>query len=137
MKRVTPVFLTAAGFLILLDVVGAVTGQPLGFPYSSLGVVSLVVYFTVGLLAAWWSSFTAGIVAGMAVGFLDGTLGPLAAWLVGPGPVSQTIPEPGIFAYSVAVVTATAAVAGLIGATAGSWLERRRTFRSSGVVPRS
>jgi hypothetical protein len=53
---------------------------------------------------------------------------------VGPGPVDQTVAEPGIFAYQIAVVTGTAAVLGLIGALASNWLERRRIIRS--VVPR-
>jgi hypothetical protein len=42
-----------------------------------------------------------------------------------------------VFAYGIAVVTATAAAAGLIGALAGTWLERRRGLRtSSGVISR-
>jgi len=53
---------------------------------------------------------------------------------VGPGPVDQTVAEPGIFAYQIAVMTGTAGAIGLIGALAGSWLERRRVLR--GVVSR-
>jgi hypothetical protein len=136
MRRVAPIILTASALLVLLDIVGALAGQPLGFPYSRLGVVSLLVYGTVGLFGAWRASFTAGLLAAAIVGFLDGSLGPLVAWLVGAGPVGQTTTEPRIFAYGIAVVTATAAVAGLIGALAGSWLERRRGLRSSGIVPR-
>jgi hypothetical protein len=54
--------------------------------------------------------------------------------MVGAGPVGQTVTEPGVFAYGIAVVTATAAGAGGVGALAGSWLERRRAFRSSSTV---
>jgi hypothetical protein len=136
MRRATPVVLAAAALLVMLDIVGALAGQPLGFPYFQLGAVSLLVYLSVGVLGAWRASFATGVVAAALVGFLDGTLGPLAAWLVGPGPVGQTITEPRVFAYGITVVTATAAAAGLIGALAGSWLERRRGLRSSGVVPR-
>jgi hypothetical protein len=136
MRRVTPIILAASALLVMLDIVGALTGQPLGFPYSPLGVLSLLVYLTVGLLGAWRASFTLGLVAAAIVGFLDGTLGPLLAWLIGPGPVGQTVTEPRIFAYGITVVTATAAAAGLVGTLTGSWLERRRGFRSSGVVPR-
>ncbi|HEY9015619.1 MAG TPA: hypothetical protein VIM84_11215, partial [Gemmatimonadales bacterium] len=75
------------------------------------------------------ANFMSGALAGAIVGVLDGTFGPLAAWLVGPGPVGQTISEPGVFAYGIAVVTATAAAAGMIGALAGVWVERRRTLR--------
>jgi hypothetical protein len=106
-----------------------------GFPYSSLGVVSLLVYLAVGLLGAWRANFTIGVVAAAIVGFLDGTLGPLMAWLIGAGPLGQTITEPRIFAYGITVVTAIAATAGLIGSVTGSWLERRRGLRSSRVVP--
>lgn len=136
MRRVTPIILAASLTLVVLDIAGALAGQPLGFPYSSFGVVSLLIYLAVGLLGAWRANFTVGVVAAAAVGFLDGTAGPLFAWLIGPGPVGQTITEPRIFAYGITVVTATAAAAGLIGALAGTWLERRRGLRSSGVVPR-
>ena len=53
MKRVTPVILAAAGLLVVLDIVGALAEQPLGFPYPPLGVVSLMVYASVGLIGAW------------------------------------------------------------------------------------
>jgi hypothetical protein len=137
MKRVTPVILAAAGLLVALDIVGALAGMPLGFPYSPLGAISLLVYLAVGLLGSVRANVGAGVVAATAVGFLDGTLGPLAAWLAGPGPVGQTITEPRVFAYGIAVVTAAAAGAGLIGAVGAGWLERRRGLRaSSGIVPR-
>jgi hypothetical protein len=136
MRRVTPVVLAASVALVVLDIVGALAGRPLGFPYSSLGVVSLLIYLAVGLLGAWRANFTVGVVAAAVVGFLDATLGPLMAWLIGPGPVGQTVTEPRIFAYSITVVTATAAAAGLIGSLTGTWLERRRGLRSSGVMPR-
>jgi hypothetical protein len=134
MKRVLPILLVGAAVLVLMDVVGALTGRPLGFPYPRLGMVSLLVYFGVGALGAWRGSFSDGLATAILVGLLDGTLGPLAAWIVGPGPVNQTVAEPGIFAYQIAVMTGTAAAVGLVGAVAGSWLERRRVIR--GVVSR-
>lgn len=130
MRRVTPVILAAVGLLVAVDIVGALAGKPLGFPYSALGAVSLLVYLGVGVLAALRASFGVGVFAAAIVGFLDGTFGPLAAWLVGLGPVGQTITEPRVFAYGIAVVTAAAAAAGLVGALAGSWLERRRVLRT-------
>jgi hypothetical protein len=134
MKRVLPILLVGAAVLVLMDVVGALTGRPLGFPYPRLGVISLLVYFGVGAIGAWRGSFNDGLAAAILVGLLDGTLGPLAAWIVGSGPVDQAVAEPGIFAYQIAVMTGTAAAVGLIGALAGSWVERRRVIR--GVVPR-
>ena len=134
MKRVLPILLAGAAVLVLMDVVGALTGRPLGFPYPRLGVVSLLVYFGVGAIGAWRGSFSDGLAAAIVVGLLDGTVGPIAAWIVGPGPVNQTVAEPGIFAYQIAVMTGTAAAVGLVGAVAGSWLERRRVLR--GVVTR-
>jgi hypothetical protein len=135
MRRVTPVILAAAGLLVALDIVGALAQQPLGFPYPSLGVVSLLVYLSVGLYGSWRSGFAIGVLGAVAVGVLDGTLGPLTAWMVGPGPVGQTVNEPGVFAYGIAVVTATAAAAGVVGAAAGRWVDR--VFRSSsGAISR-
>jgi len=136
MRRVTPIILAASLTLVVLDIVGALAGKPLGFPYSPLGMVSLLIYLAVGLVGALRANFTVGVVAAAIVGFLDGTLGPLLAWLIGPGPVGQTITEPRVFAYGITVVTAIAAAAGLIGSLAGTWLERRRAMRGSGVVPR-
>ena len=135
MTRVMPVIIAAAALLLVLDIIGALARQPLGFPYLSLGVVSLLTYFTVGLMGTWRAHFRLGVLAAVMVGFLDATLGPLAAWMIGPGPVGQTITEPGIFAYGITVVTLTAAGAGLIGACAGSWLQRRRGLHGSRVVP--
>jgi hypothetical protein len=133
-RRVLPILLAGVAVLVTMDIVGALTGRPLGFPYPRLGAVSLVVYFGVGALAAWRGSFQDGLAAAILVGMLDATLGPLTAWIVGAGPLAQTIAEPGIFAYQIAVVTGTAGVLGLLGALAGSWLERRRVVRD--VVPR-
>ena len=135
-KRMTPLILAATVLLVAGDVIGALTGRPLGFPYSPLGVVSLLIYVAVGVIGALRTNFVVAILAAAIVGFLDGTLGPLLAWLAGPGSVGQTVTEPRIFAYSAAVGTAAAAVAGLVGAAAGSWLERRREIHRSGVVPR-
>jgi hypothetical protein len=133
-RRVTPVVLAAAALLVAVDVVGALAGKPLGFPYSPLGVVSLLVYFVVGFVGAWRATFMAGLLAAAIVGFLDATVGPLSAWMAGPGSLGQIITEPRIFAYSITIGTATAAAAGLVGAATGSWLERRRGLRGSGVV---
>jgi hypothetical protein len=132
----TPVILAAVALLVALDAVGELAGQPMGFPYPPFGVVSLLVYMSVGAICAWRTGFGAGVLAAASVGLLAGTVGPLVAWLIGSGPVAQEVTEPRIFAYRVAVVTATAAAAGLIGAAGGSWLERRRGVRGSGVVPR-
>ena len=135
-RRMTPVVLAAVALLVALDAVGELAGQPLAFPYPPLGVVSLLIYFTVGALCSWRTGFGGGLLAATVVGLLSGTIGPLAAWLMGSGPVAQEITEPRIFAYRITVVTAIAAASGLIGAAAASWLERRRTIRGSGVVPR-
>lgn len=136
MRRVTPVVLAAAGLLLALDVVGALANKPLGFPYSPLGAVSLLIYLGVGLLSGLRAGFLAGVIAATIVGLLDSTLGPLAAWMAGSGPVGQTITDEGVVAYGVSVVTGTAAAAGAIGALAGVWVERRRGLRArSRVTP--
>ncbi len=135
-RRMTPVILAAVALLVALDAMGELAGQPLGFPYLPLGVVSLLIYLSVGAICSWRTSFGGGLLAAAVVGVLAGTVGPLVAWLIGSGPVAQDVTEPRIFAYRVAFVTATAAAAGVIGAAAASWLERRRAVRSSGVVPR-
>jgi hypothetical protein len=135
-RRMTPVILAAVALLVALDAAGELAGRPLGFPYTPLGVVSLLIYLTVGAICSRRTSFGGGLLAAAAVGLLAGTVGPLVAWLIGSGPVAQEVTEPRIFAYRVAVVTATAAAAGLLGAAAGSWLERRRGLRRSGVVSR-
>jgi hypothetical protein len=134
MRRVAPVIVAAVGLLVALDIVGALAQRPLGFPYPSLGGVSLVAYLSVGLYASWRASFSVGVLSAITVGLLDATLGPLAAWMVGHGPVGQTFTEPGVFAYGTTVVTATAAATGALGALAGSWLERRRAFRNSSSI---
>jgi hypothetical protein len=133
-KRVLPVIFGATALLLLLDIIGELAGKPLGFPYPSLGVVSLLIYVGVGALGAWRASFIYGFLSATLVGLLDGTLGPLAAWVVGDGPLGQDVTEPRVFAYSIAVVTLTAAAGGLLGSAAGSWLERRRGLRSSRAV---
>jgi uncharacterized membrane protein YeaQ/YmgE (transglycosylase-associated protein family) len=135
-RRLTPVILGAVVLLVLLDAVGEVAGQALAFPYPPLGLVSLLVYFTVGAVASRRTNFEGGLLAAGAAGLLAGTVGPLVAWLIGSGPVAQEVTEPRIFAYRVSVVTAVAAAVGLVGAIAGRWLERRRATRRSGIVPR-
>jgi hypothetical protein len=128
-RRALPIILVGVAVLVLMDVIGALTGRPLGFPYPQLGAVSLLIYFGVGALVSWRGTFSDGLAAAIIVGLIDGTVGPLAAWMVGPGPMDQTVTEPGIFAYQIAIVTGTAAGLGLLGAAAGTWLERRRVLR--------
>jgi hypothetical protein len=135
-KRLMPLMLAAVVALLALDAVGELSGQPLGFPYSRLGVVSLLIYLSVGAIGSWRTNFGGGFLAAALVGLLGGTLGPLVAWVIGSGSLAQEVTEPRIFAYRITIVTATAAAAGLVGAAAGSWLERRRGIRRSGVVPR-
>ena len=135
-RRLTPVILAGAALLVALDAAGELTGQPLGFPYLPLGMLSLLIYLSVGAICSWRTSFAGGVLSAAAIGLLAGTVGPLVAWLIGSGPVAGEVTEPRIFAYRIAVVTATAAAAGLVGAAAGSWLERRRGLRGSRVVPR-
>jgi hypothetical protein len=135
-RRLTPLILGAVALLVLLDAVGEVAGEALAFPYPPLGVVSLLIYLTVGAVASRRTNFEGGLLAAAATGLLAGSVGPLVAWLMGSGPVAQEITEPRIFAYRVSVVTGVAAAAGLVGALAGRWLERRRASRSSGIVPR-
>jgi hypothetical protein len=135
-RRMTPVVLGAVALLVALDAAGELTGKPLGFPYPPLGVVSLLIYLSVGAICSWRTSFEGGILGAALAGLLAGTVGPLVAWLIGSGPVAGEVTEPRIFAYRIAVVTATAAAAGLVGSAAGSWLERRRSLRASRVVPR-
>jgi hypothetical protein len=135
-RRLTPVILAAVALLLVLDAVGELAGQPLGFPYPPLGAVSLLVYLSVGAIGSWRTNFGGGLLAATVVGLLAGTVGPLIVWLIGSGPVAQEVTEPRIFAYRIAVVTAAAAAAGLVGAAAGSWFERRRAMRGSGVVRR-
>jgi hypothetical protein len=134
-KRVTPVILVASALLIVLDIVGALVRHPLGFPYSPIGVVCLFTYFAVGVIAGGRAGLPVGVAAAASVGFLDGSVGPLAAWFVGAGPVGQTIEEPGIFAYGITVITLSGAAMGLIGALTGIWLERRRALRGSRMIP--
>jgi hypothetical protein len=134
MIRLMPVVLSAAGLLVLLEIIGALASRPLGFPYPPLGAVSLLIYATVGLLGALRAGVVPGALGAGLVGLLDGSLGPLGAWLVGPGPLSVTIDEPRVFAYRIAVVTATALAAGVVGALGGGWVERRRAFRSGSRV---
>jgi len=55
MKRVLPILLVGAAVLVLMDVVGALTGRPLGFPYPRLGAVSLLVYFGVGAIGIFFA----------------------------------------------------------------------------------
>jgi hypothetical protein len=136
MKRVWPIILAAVALLVMLEVVGELAGKPLGFPYSPLGVVSVLIYLGVGAIGAWRANFERGLLAAGLVGLVSGTFGPLVAWLMEAGPIAQEATELRIFAYRIAVVTAIATAAGLIGAAAGSWLERRRGLRGSRVVPR-
>ena len=106
-RRMTPIILAAVALLVALDAVGELAGEPMGFPYLPLGVVSVFIYFSVGAVCSWRTSLAGGFMAATAVGLLAGTVGPLAAWLIGSGPIAQEVTEPRIFAYRVAVVTAT------------------------------
>jgi hypothetical protein len=89
-----PVVLSAAGLLVLLEIIGALASRPLGYPYPTLGAVSILIYATVGLLGSLRAGFLPGVLGAGLAGLLDGSLGPLGAWLVGPGPLSVTIDAP-------------------------------------------
>ena len=69
-RRMTPVILVAVALLVALDAAGELAGQPLGFPYPPLGVVSLLIYISVGALCSWRTGFGSGLLAATVVGLL-------------------------------------------------------------------
>jgi hypothetical protein len=125
MARVIGIVLAGTGTVVALDAAGTLAAGPLGFPYPPLAVVSLLIYLAVGAAGAWYGGLATGTAAGLAVGFLDATLGPLVAWVIGPGPVGTSELRLAVFSYGIAVTAATAGLIGLVGAAVVRRLERR------------
>ncbi len=71
--------------VLVLDTLGALAAQRLGFRYTELATVSLLIYFTVGWTLYPNHSIALAAVAGMVVGLVDSTLGWAISWKIGPG----------------------------------------------------
>lgn len=106
--------------------VASVASVVLNFPYAFTVVGSFLIYLLVGSAAGDYASNRGVALAGMAVGFVDATLGHAVSWVIGPG-----FRPPGSFQIrrEMLIVVALSMLAGLaatIGAAVGG---DRRTDR--------
>src|SRR4029077_8630845 len=101
--------------VVLLGLFGSLASNRFGFPYGSLTIVSLVIYFGVGAAIGRWavrnkrSAALFGIAGGAIVGLVGETIGWSIASALGaarppPGSTPMLIAAAGAFAVFIAVV---------------------------------
>ena len=121
MTRKVP-WIIAAGALsvILFDVVGSFASLRFGFNYEILSVGSFIIYGIIGYAVMSASGrLSRSILAAVAVGAVDATLGWFLSWKIGPGELPKA-PLATIIVTALVVAFVFAGVAGVIGA----WLAK-------------
>ncbi len=126
MRRILPVVFALVSLLLALGVAGAIDGQPPGYPYARLAVVSFAAYAVAGFAGASRAGFAGGLIAALTVGAIDAALTPLLAWLIGPGPLALGLADARVYLFRIVSVTATALGIGALGAVAAVVFGRRR-----------
>ena len=132
MSRTVRGILYGAAVVLAVSLVGSAASQTLGFDYSVLAPVSVVVYVAVGVYVGLRARVSEAAIAGAAVGLIDATLGWGISWLIGPGrpQAGEAITLLGWFNTTFFVALLSAA-----GAALGAWLvHRRRRRRASAQV---
>ena len=116
--------------VILLETFDSVASSRFGVPYSSLAIISLLIYVCVGIATGPWAVRTRhnaalfGIAGGAIVGLVDATIG----WgiffaTIGPGrpPPGAT---PGFIAFATAFAVLSGAVLALLGSVTAAAIYR-------------
>jgi len=85
MTNVRIVVLVSSLIVIAFDSLGAVAARHWGFPYTRLGIGSLIIYGVAGYMAARASTIRGGVLAAAFVGLVDATIGWIVSSIIGPG----------------------------------------------------
>jgi hypothetical protein len=85
MMNVRIVVLGSSLVVIAFDGLGALAARQWEFPYTRLGIGSLIIYGVAGYLAAHASTIRGGVLAAASVGLVDATVGWTVSSLIGPG----------------------------------------------------
>jgi hypothetical protein len=112
--------------IVLFDLVASLASRVFGFPYGYATLGSLLIYASIGFVAARRVDVAAAATASAAVGFVEATLGWAISWLIGPGRLPSGTPSLGRIANTVLIVTLIGAAIGALGGIIGQRSGRRR-----------
>ena len=100
--------------VLLLDSLGSIASNKFRFRYTSLAIVSWIIWLGTGFFAAWYGRLSLSLLAGGIVAFVEATLGWYIAWLIGPGRPGKKLTRT-VIARIVFAVTMKGAALGFIG----------------------
>lgn len=122
MSPTTRLLPLSAGAVLLYDATASALSRLSGITYVDFSIGSLLIYFTIGVVASRWQVNAA--VAGAVAGFTDATLGWLISAAIGPGRIPHTL----TITYLVITVFAVT-LSAVILAALGYLLESRLLYR--------
>jgi hypothetical protein len=130
MSRTVRGMLYGGAAVLALSLIGSLASQTLGFEYSLLAPVSLIVYVAIGAYVGLGARVSQAAIVGAVVGLIDATLGWAISWVIGPGrpEVGEAITFLGWFNTALFVGLLSAA-----GAALGAWIAHRRRRRRTAV----
>ena len=115
------VVLAGAIAVVLYDTAGSFLSRFLGFNYAWLTIGSILIYGTAGILAE-RDSLLVGVLAAVAVGVIDGTVGWYISWVIGPGRPKEGLTA-GTVISAIIFVATLSAISGTVGALVARALE--------------
>jgi hypothetical protein len=124
-NSVTRIVLMGSVAIVLFDTIGSVAALVLQFDYPSLSPISFAIYAVIGYMTARGSIFKYGVLGAAVVAFVDATIGWAISWAIGPGRLPGGQPAVVLLLVGVAVVTATGAFFGFVGAGVAALLKRQ------------
>lgn len=126
MKGLPRVLFFASIALVLFDAIAALASESLGFSYGSAVYGSYLIYGLTGFFAARIGGTRAAIIAGVALGLVDATIGWGVSWLIGPGkPAIDTALTIWMWLVVAITVCITATICAVVGAFATRFVGSR------------
>jgi hypothetical protein len=109
------VFILAALAILVLDTAGSFASREMGFSYSALIPVSLLIQATAGFFAARAANLKTAVAVGSGVAAIEATLGWAISWAIGPGRPPGGHPGIAMLTVAALIVVIMGAFFGFIG----------------------
>jgi len=119
--------------VVAFDTLASIAARTLDFDYGSLWPLSVLLTVTVAFLAGQDTGLVrAGVFAGLALEFVNSTVGWAVSWVIGPGAPAPADRDALPVVLTALGVTAVGAIEGFVGGWLGARRARRRAIQATG-----
>ena len=124
--RPIKIILPSLAAVITFDAVSAAASLAIGFSYAYAAIGSALLYIICTWFAGRRLSFRVAVFLGMAMGFVDATIGWMVSWVIGPASLPLGTLTLQAWFYTVITVVILGAIYGFAGGGIGALTKQRR-----------